>query len=122
MTNQRHPRTNPLIVIKSTTELAPEEQVRDIIEALQIQVTRDFLPAWGMGATIVYAEEGQKYPNAYRIRIRRTAGEEDKGYIGYHFSEQGYPLATIFAEEDLKGDKTISDTLSHESWICSLPA
>ena len=114
MTEAIHPRTNPLIVIKSTTELVPEEQVRDIIEALQIQVTRDFRPAWGMGATLVYAEAGHRYPDAFRIRIRRTAGEEDKGFLGYHFTEQGLPLATIFAEEDLKGDKTISDTLSHE--------
>lgn len=108
-------RTNPLIVIKSTTEkLASEETVRDIIGALQIQVTRDFKTAWGVDATVVYAEEGEKYPNAYRINIRATAKEEEKGFLGYHFSERGYPVATIFAEEDLKDDKTISDTLSHE--------
>ena len=110
----RHTRTNPLIVIKSTTELAPEKEVRSVIGALQRQVTRDFEPAWGIGATIVYAEEGEKYPDAYRINIRATAKEEDKGYLGYHFSDNGYPVATIFAEEDLKDDKTISDTLSHE--------
>jgi hypothetical protein len=108
-------RTNPLIVIKSTTEkLAPEETVRDIIEAIQIQVRRDFKPAWGIDAELVYAEKGEEYPDAYRINIRATAGEEDEGFLGYHFSDNGYPVATIFAEEDLKDDKTISDTLSHE--------
>src|SRR5215218_2247544 len=108
---KRHARTNPLIVIKSTTSLAPEEEVRDIIKALQRQVTHDFQPAWGIGATIIYGEVGEEYRNAYRINIRRTAGEEDKGYLGYHFSDSGYPVATIFAEEDLRDDKTISDTL-----------
>ncbi|HEX8293602.1 MAG TPA: hypothetical protein VF570_17700 [Pyrinomonadaceae bacterium] len=114
MTTQTYTRTNPLIVIRSTTTLVPEEQLREIIDALQQQVTRDFQPAWGIGATIIYGEKNQQYPNAYRINVRRTAGEEDAGYLGYHFSEAGYPVATIFAEEDLKDDKTISDTLSHE--------
>jgi hypothetical protein len=107
-------RTHPLIVIRSTTGLVPEEQLREIVKALQHQVTHDFKPAWGIGATIVYGEKLEEYPNAYHINIRRTASEEDKGYLGYHFSKKGYPVATIFAEEDLKGDKTISDTLSHE--------
>jgi hypothetical protein len=108
-------RTNPLIVVKSTTEkLAPEAVVRDVIAAIQIQVTRDFKPAWGIDATIVYAEKGVEYHGAYRINIRATAKEEDKGFLGYHFSNEGYPVATIFAEEDLRDDKTISDTLSHE--------
>lgn len=115
MTTETRTRTNPLIVIKSTTEkLAPEETVRSIIEAIQIQVTRDFKPAWGIDATLVYGEKGKEYPDAYRINIRATAGEEDRGYLGYHFSDRGYPVASIFAEEDLKDDKTISDTLSHE--------
>ena len=119
MATERYTRTNPLIVIRSTTEkYAPEEQVREIIKALQHQVTHDFKPAWGIGATIIYAKRGERYPNAYRINIRATAKEEDAGYLGYHFSEQGYPVATIFAEEDLSQDpeneKTISDTLSHE--------
>jgi len=103
-TETRRTRTNPLIVIKSATEkYAPEKTVRDIIDALQIQVTRDFKPAWGIDATVVYAEKGEEYPNAYRINIRATAGEEDKGYLGYHFSENGYPVASIFAAEDLEG-------------------
>lgn len=87
--------------------------MRAAIEAVQLQVTRDFQPAWGIGADITY-DEGRKYKDAYRINIRRTGREEDKGYIGYHFSDGGYPVATIFAEEDLVDDKTICDTLSHE--------
>jgi hypothetical protein len=114
MSTETHTRTHPLIVIESTTKLISPRKVRGMIEALQTQVTRDFQPAWGIGATIVYAEEGVEYPDAYRIYIRRSARGEDKGYLGYHFSKEGYPVATIFAEDDLKDDKTISDTLSHE--------
>jgi hypothetical protein len=110
---KEHTRTNPLIVIKSTTNLAPEEQVREIIEALQRQVTHDFKPAWGLGATIVY-DDGEDYTDAYRINIRREAKKEDEGFLGYHFSDGGYPVATLFAETDLTVDKGISDTLSHE--------
>src|ERR1044072_2557894 len=113
MTEEIRTRTNPLIVITSTTEkYAPEKTVRDIIEAIQIQVTRDFKPAWGIDAEIVYAKKGKEYPNAYRINIRATAGEENKGYLGYHFSENGYPVASIFSAGALKGDKTILGALS----------
>ncbi|MDT7689522.1 MAG: hypothetical protein QOE46_2281 [Acidobacteriota bacterium] len=110
---KRPTRANPLIVIKSMTKLAPEEEVRDIIKALQHQVTHDFEPAWGTGATIKY-DDGQTYTDAYRINIRRTGTRDDDGYLGYHFSDAGYPIASIFAEEDMKDDKTISTTLSHE--------
>jgi len=108
-----HTRDNPQIVIKSFTKLAPEEEVRDIIKALQRQVTHHFEPVWGLGASVRY-DDGRAHPNAYRINVRRKGSEGDKGYLGYHFSDRGYPVATIFAHEDLKGDKTISDTLSHE--------
>ena len=110
---ERHTRADPLIVIKTTTGMVPEDEVRGIIPALQRQITEHFRPAWGIGATIIY-DEGEEYPDAYRINIRRTASKANKGFLGYHFSDKGYPVATIFADEDLKEDKTISDTLSHE--------
>jgi hypothetical protein len=115
MTTYKSTRTNPLIVIKSeaTDPDASEEKVRDIINALQYQVTHHFQPAWGMGATIIY-DEGKAYEKAYRINVHQTGTGGDQGYLGYHFSEGGYPIATIFADVDLQDDRTISDTLSHE--------
>ena len=115
MSTERRTRTNPLIVIKSTATDpdASERKVREIIPALQFQVTEHFQPAWGIGASIIY-DEGGTYENVYRINVVQTGTPEDQGFLGYHFSDAGYPVATVFAEEDLKGDKTISDTLSHE--------
>ena len=106
-------RAKPLIVIKCKTDLVSEKDVRAAIGAVQKQVSRDFHPAWGIDAQIVY-DEGKKYKDAYRINILTTGKDEDEGYIGYHFSDNGYPVATIFAQEDLVDDKTICDTLSHE--------
>ncbi|HEV7893667.1 MAG TPA: hypothetical protein VGP08_23835 [Pyrinomonadaceae bacterium] len=113
--SRKHTRATPLIVIKSeaTDPDASEPAVREIIRALQYQITEHFQPAWGIGATIIY-DEGDTYENVYRLNVVQTGTEEDQGFFGYHFSDGGYPVATIFAEEDLKGDKTISDTLSHE--------
>jgi hypothetical protein len=110
---KRHTRANPLIIIKTLTKKVPEEEVRDIIKAVQHQVTHHFEPAWGIGATLKY-DDGDATPDAYRINIRWKGKRDDEGYLGYHISRQGYPVASIFAETDMAEDKTISDTLSHE--------
>ena len=53
--------------------------------------------------------------DAYQIVIYDKAqSKDDEGYLGYHFSPEGYPVASIFALDDMSEDGTISDTLSHE--------
>lgn len=106
-------RTKPLIIIKTKTKLAPEEELREMIRSLQFQVDEHFEPAWGLGATIRFSNDPAPR-DAYQITVRRKGSADDHGYLGYHFSSSGFPVASIFAEEDMKGDKTISDTLSHE--------
>lgn len=107
-------RTNPLIYVRNRSRgFLKDEQVAECVRAIQRQVTEDFKPVWGVGARLVFAR-GSVPSHAYQIIVHRTAREEDAGYLGYHFSPEGYPVASIFAEDDLAEDKTISVTLSHE--------
>ncbi|MCA1815226.1 MAG: hypothetical protein LC746_02240 [Acidobacteria bacterium] len=109
-------RRHPTVVIENRArKLVTDDEVFRAIPALQWQVTRDFEPVWGVGAQLVFKSGGSRVPkDAYRIRIKDHATKEDEGYLGYHIQRNGYPVAMIFADEDLKDDKTISVTLSHE--------
>lgn len=108
-------RANPLIYIQNKSEgFVKDEEIIQLTAAVQRQVTEDFQPVWGVGAHLVFAK-GNVPPDAYQIVIYKEAkDEEDKDFLGYHFSPEGYPVASIFAENDMQKDKTISDTLSHE--------
>lgn len=106
-------RARPLIAIKNDSTLLTDLEVVSLIPALQRQVTEHFEPAWGLGAQLIFAE-GRVPKHTFRITIYDEATDaEDAGFIGYHFSPEGYPMASVFAKEDMKNG-VISDTLSHE--------
>lgn len=108
-------RANPLIAIKNESKnVLTDYQIIRMIPALQRQITEHFQPAWGITAQIIFAEHAVP-KDAYQIVIYdRPASKDDEGYLGYHFSPEGYPIASVFALEDMSEDGTISDTLSHE--------
>jgi hypothetical protein len=115
--HRRLERKNPTIVILNKSRgCVADEEIERIIPALQRQVTNHFEPVWGVGAQIVFKKGRALVPKlSYRIVvIDKARDKDDEGYLGYHFQRNGYPIATIFAKEDLSDDKTISVTLSHE--------
>lgn len=108
-------RTNPVIYVKNESGgFLSDEQVSSLVPAVQRQVTEHFEPVWGVGARLVFAT--RRVPkDAYQITVYRNASDaSDADFLGYHFSPEGYPVASIFAEKDMADDGTISDTLSHE--------
>jgi hypothetical protein len=114
---RRLERRNPTIVILNKSRGKIEDaEIERIIKALQRQVNEHFQPVWGVGAELKFKKAGAVVPkNCYQIIIYDKArGKKDAGFLGYHFQRNGNPVASIFAEEDLSHDKTISDTLSHE--------
>jgi hypothetical protein len=108
-------RANPVIYVKNETNgFMKDEEIISIIPAVQRQVTEHFEPVWGMGARLLFAK-GRVPRDAYQIIIYEQATDEaDREFIGYHFSPEGYPVAGIFAREDMSKDGTISETFSHE--------
>ena len=108
-------RANPLIaVVNRSNNVLTDYQIIRMIPALQRQLTEHFQPAWGLTAQIIYAERDIP-KDAYQVVIYDKPGDEgDAGYLGYHFTNNGFPIASIFALDDMRDDGTISDTLSHE--------
>jgi hypothetical protein len=112
-----HTRVDPEIYIRNKSNgWVSDEKLKEIIAAVQRQVSEHFQPVWGVGAQLIFAERKKDVPShAYEIIVYEDAkAAEDAGYFGYHFSPNGYPVASVFAKVDLAEDKTVSDTLSHE--------
>jgi hypothetical protein len=101
-------RFNPVITIKNESKSVHDADVRRVIRALQKQIDRDFAPAWGLHARLVFNEEN---PRAMKVVIKDVSDEA--GDLGYHFCD-GYPVTYVFAQDDVKELKEYSSTLSHE--------
>jgi len=108
-------RANPIIYVRNDSGgFVKDGEIASLIPAVQRQVTEHFEPVWGVGARLVFAR-GRVPRDAYQIVVyERPADADDEGFFGYHFSPEGFPVASIFAAEDMNEDGTISDTLSHE--------
>lgn len=103
-------RNNPLIAVINESDVAKNREVERIVEALQRQVTEHFRPAWGLQARLVFNKEP---PKAMKVVLKDKAGEEDEGYLGYHFVD-GLPVTYVFARDDIATQGEYSSTLSHE--------
>jgi hypothetical protein len=83
-------------------------------KALQIQVSKDFGPHWGIHAHLTFYPKGHKVPaKTSQLIILDTS--DDASALGYHdLTADGYPLGKSFAKSDLDGGYSWTVTLSHE--------
>lgn len=72
-----------------------------VAAALQIQVTRDFHPVWGVSAAVVPFATIDQVPASY-IPLTVTTKQLPLDRKGFHFSLQGLPFAVVEHEPDLQ--------------------
>jgi hypothetical protein len=89
-------------------------EVRKAVKALQVQVTRDFAPAWGIDAELKYYKSPKDVPDhAWQMVILETSDEA--GDLGYHeLTYSGKPLGRVFAGTIRNQKDSWTNTLSHE--------
>lgn len=106
----------PFINVEVTNQstVLTDAQVQAAIPALQVQVHRDFAPAWGIDADLSFLAKGATpSPNAWMLGIFDTS--DQAGALGYHeLSPQGTPLAKVFAKSDIQTGSNWTITASHE--------
>jgi hypothetical protein len=102
-----------IAVINATTVLKDAE-VKAMMDAVQTQVHRDFLPAWGIDATLNFvAKDKTLPPNMSWMAVLDDA--DQAGALGYHdVTNEGLPLGKVFAKTTLADHGKVSVTLSHE--------
>jgi hypothetical protein len=100
-------------VINASTVVA-DNDVQTVVDALQKQVTNDFLPAWGVGAQLTFIPTGTT-PPAGTWWLSILDDSDQAGALGYHdITPDGLPLGKVFAGTDLKFGHSWSVTASHE--------
>lgn len=105
----------PTVQIINNSTVISNAALQPIVDAVQIQVSRDFSPVWNMNANLSLLPEGQNPdPKAWWLLI---ADDSDQAKaLGYHdFTNGGLPLGKVFAKTDIMSGSSVSVTISHET-------
>jgi hypothetical protein len=97
-----------------------------IIEALAIQVNRDFAPLWGRHVRMSTASNPASVPaGSWYLLI--TDNSDQAGALGWHDQTDGRPYGEVFVVPAQQGNVVLSTVLSHEllemladPWVDSL--
>lgn len=99
----------PTLVYLRETTLLTDAEVIAYVAAQQIQITRDFGPAWGLDATCIFAATAYDIPDgAWPIILQDDA--PDAGELGVH-DNRGVPYGVVA----VRGDPNWTGTASHET-------
>src|SRR5437667_12655547 len=100
-------------IINASTVLR-DSVVKAAVPALQTQVHRDFAPAWGIDADLIFVPNRAKPPaRSWWLTIVDNA--DQAGALGYHdVTNAGLPLAKVFAGSDINLGFQWTVTASHE--------
>lgn len=104
----------PIIAIINQTSVLEDADVLATVPALQIQIDRDFAPAWGIAADLVFIGKTGIVPdNSWVIYLLDHSDQQ--GALGYHdITPQGNPVGKVFVADDKAYGLSWTVTLSHE--------
>jgi hypothetical protein len=104
------------IAVVNQSTVVTDAQLAPVIEALKIQVVRDFAPEWGCTAKLVRftAAQAASVPPGY-WQIVLFDDSDSPGALGYHdITASGQPLGKVFAKTTMADGLNWTVTLSHE--------
>jgi len=106
------------ISIVNLSSLFSDTDLRIAANALQIQVTRDFYPIWGINAKMYYTPRGS-HPTADHWAMGIFDDPDQADALGYHdVTPQGQPLMKVFVKPTLAQGSAVEATMSHENLEC----
>jgi len=102
------------IAIVNQSTVLTDAQVTQAVDAIQIQVLRDFAPIWGKVAKLwTFSKETVVPPAYWQLVITDDADVADA--LGYHeTTASGQPLGKVFAQTTIAAGLNWSVTISHE--------
>lgn len=105
---------NIKISIINECSVLTDAQVQPVVDAMQVQVHRDFAPAWGIDADLTYVPSGHT-PDPQTWWLVLLDNSDTAGALGYHdLTPVGLPLGKVFAKTDIDYNLSWSVTASHE--------
>jgi hypothetical protein len=102
------------ISVVNRTTLISDEELKPVVKAIQTQIGRDFVPAWGVWAALDLV--GKDQPPIPRTWQQYIVDKPDiVNALGYHeTTKDGYPIGYTSIQADLDAGLEWSTTLSHE--------
>jgi hypothetical protein len=106
----------PPIVISviNASSVVSDDECRAVVAALQIQVSRDFAPVWGIDAALAFVPTGEK-PALGTWWLSILDSTDRAGVLGHHdLTPDGLPVGKSFAGTDKHYGHSWTVTASHE--------
>ncbi|MDB5612071.1 MAG: hypothetical protein JWP25_8971 [Bradyrhizobium sp.] len=106
------------IVVINESTVCQDAEVQAMVKAIQVQVSRDYSPIYGMNANVNFLPKGSKAPaGQWVIAVLDDSTQADA--LGFHdLTRDGLPLGKVFAAADKQAGDSVSVTLSHEIVEC----
>lgn len=102
------------VSIVNQSTLFSDADLKVLANALQIQVSRDFFPVWGVSAQLFYTPKGS-HPTADHWAIGIFDDPDQADALGYHdVTNAGLPLGKVFVRPTLAQGSAVESTASHE--------
>lgn len=102
------------IAVMNRSTVWRDDDVREAVAAVQIQVSRDFAPLWGVDAELTFWPKGVPPPPHF-WQVVVADDPVQAGNMGFHeLTPAGQPLGHVFAKATLENGGKPSQTLSHE--------
>jgi hypothetical protein len=107
--------TSPInIAVINESTAVTDDEVKNVMAACQIQLDRDYYPIWAATSTMTFVDKTQPIPAGF-WSIVILDNSDAAGALGYHdLTQEGMPLAKVFAGDDKKYGLEWSVTFSHE--------
>jgi hypothetical protein len=102
------------IVNESTNPAVTDGLMKYVVDALQVQVTRDFYPVWGNNAQLNFIPKGSKTnPDNWQLVVLNDS--EQAGALGYYeLTPAGLPLGKVFVNPTIAVGESWTVCVSHE--------
>ena len=101
------------IAVLNESTVVKDADVQAAVNALQVQVNRDFLPAWDRAAQLNFHPSKVPPSDVWQLVVLDDSDQADA--LGYHeMTASGLPLGKVFAASDIQAGTSWSVTLSHE--------
>jgi hypothetical protein len=103
-------RIYPIVSVTNNSSVLTDDNVKQIIAALQYQISYHFKPFWDSGANLRFTGKNA-FPNTWELAFLDDS--DQAGALGYH-ELSDYPVAKVFAKTDQQYSLSPSVTASHE--------
>jgi hypothetical protein len=103
------------VAILNRSSVISDADAEKIVEALQVQASRDFAAVWGIDARLnfVPSTSTKGWQGKWNLVLLDTSDEANA--LGYHdLTPEGLPVGKVFAKSDAQYGAKVSVTCSHE--------